>query len=287
MESGGNPVNALHGALGVYLPQLAYHFEPTKNALISAASTALELETSLSSTSDLQASLLKQSVMGMHSAIRCVLKEKQLSVLTVATSLLLVFVAIWTGRWEEYKCHLYHCLKLSRQAKANGEEIDQSFMTCVNALVRALQSLPSVTNPEPRFRLDYALSVVLSTKSWTVNLVDPVKSPNLGEGLKRVMLHYLTRASWIVFHWRPHSDMNSISELDIKRSPFSEAIMSVERFETTTTALDLPLLVTQLSVALRTTLLYAAYGNSQLIRDVAVACHGLVSILKVPQLTCG
>lgn len=274
------PSNALHQTFGVYAAQISWNFEAVRSALISAALTSLILETSLTSKNpELQSSLSRQLSLRRGLAYKCLMREETLSISTVLTSLLLAITSIWVGNWEEYKCHLHHCFKLSQDTQAKGHHIDDSLLTCVDTLCQAVQPIPSASNVRPQFRLRYALSVISSADRWAFDLLASLDDQKSARTAKPTILYCFQRANWILRQWK-HRSRDQIGQVNIRKAPFAGAATNLATLKTSPKEFDLPLLAVQLNVALRTTLLYAAYGNAQMMHDAAIACHFPISVLK-------
>ncbi len=290
-ESTDCPVtNALHSTLGGYVPQAAWHLQAVRHSLLSAASAAFVLEARWSNMStELQSTFSKQAIIQRSLAVRDVLEEKQPSLSTVLTAVMLATVSVWTGQWEEYKQHLVFCLNLGHEVRGNGEQVSEDLLTSLDAMLGTVRRLPvrsSCTTKRSRTR--YAYGVLCAAKEWIDDLIADIKQANATETLNFALQGYRTRMAWMLYQWENHGNGlqgNHGRKLRLENTPFVLAVQHVQDWpqlkgDCSNVDFDLRLLTTRLTMALKTTILFGSCGDAQSLKDAAMACHAKVTALS-------
>jgi hypothetical protein len=279
--------NELHSILGAYIPQAAWHLEAVRHSLISAASAALVLEARSSHLDNvLQHSLSKQSIIHMHLAIRGILLEKQASLATALTAIMMSVVCVWMGRLAECKGNLVFCLHLSKEVRARGEHVPDDLFTCAETMVEVLGLLPlSSARMTHKVRIGFAYRVLATARLWVENVMHALEGmPDYGPVLFSLRA-YRARMKWILRQWRESGRRGSLVDvLDMKDTPFRKAAchmgLSLLEHRDSPNRFDLRLFTTQMTLALKITALYGAFGDAEKLREAAVACHARVSALS-------
>ena len=273
-EATDPPYNALHSVFGNYLPQAAWHDESVRHGLLSAASTALSLE-GRSGDSELEAAMAKNSAVETRLAIQTLLEQKETAISTVITCLMLTFNCGWSGKWDDYCFHLCFCLRLTREVKLQGQHhIDTDLITCVETMVACTEAIPPAIDTTQPERLAYSHSIVVAAKHWMDLLMAKLERRHASETLRSALRYHRSRINWILSQWKGvFPDTPKHHKVEVETSPYAAAHQNVENLWSSCEAFSLPLLTMQLSLALRSTLLYAAQGDSKLLRDTAFACH--------------
>ncbi|OQU94641.1 Fungal Zn2-Cys6 binuclear cluster domain-containing protein [Cladophialophora immunda] len=276
------PGDIIRNTLGSYVPQAAWHLDVVRHSLLSAASTALVLEARASNMSlELQSTLSKQSVIQMHLAIQAILKERQPSLSTVLAAVMIAVVCVWTGRWEEYSRHICYCRDLGREVRARGDYVEGDLTTSVETMFHVLQPLPPISAMTGKSRMKYAVSILVSAKTWVDGLLPRLEPIPKCEPLKTALRAYRTRMKWTLCQWQRVYDQGEeqASAISVAESPFGPAVEHMQQYMQDDSDFNLPLLTTQLTLGFKTTLLYGASGDAQRMRDTAIACHAPVLAL--------
>ncbi|KIX98428.1 uncharacterized protein Z520_05729 [Fonsecaea multimorphosa CBS 102226] len=277
------PADVIRNIVGSYIPQAAWHLDVVRHSLLSAASTTLLFEARASNISpELQSTLSKQSAIQLHLAIQAILKEREPSLSTVLSAVMIAIVCLWTGRWEECMRHIYCCRSLGREIRAKGEYLEGDLLNSIEAIFNVLQPYPPISSMTKEARLDYAVSVLISATAWIDGLLPQLEQPPACEPLKVALRAYRVRMKWTLWQWQKFDgqgkEQASLS-ISVAESPFGPAVAHMHHYLDDHTDFDLPLLTTQLTLGFKMTILYAAGGDAQRTRDAAIACHAPVPTL--------
>ena len=283
-EATDSPVaNQCHYTLGAYIPQAAWHLEPVRHSLLSAASTALVLEArSANMAEELQHSLSKQSIIHMHQAIHAILEEKEASLSAALTAVLLGVVCLWTGRWTECRRNLAFCRSLSHEVRSRGEYVADDLFEFADSMYEVLHLLPSVsTKAAATTRVRYAYQVITAAQSWIEDFIQYVEAIPTYHLLRRTFSVYNIRMKWILRQWQNFKEKGAYNTICVEDTAFGPAVRNVRSSlvenKDDCSQLDLRLLTTQLTLALKVTAIYGACGDAQRLRQAAVGCHSKVA----------
>ena len=165
-ETSDFPADVIRTIVGSYIPQAAWHLDVVRHSLLSAASTTLLLETQASNMSpELQSTLSKQSVIELRLAIQKILKEREPSLSTILSAVLIAVVCLWTGRWEECNRHIYCGRDLGREVRAKGEYVEKDLLTSIETMFQVLEPFPPISAMTNQARMGYAISVLTSAET--------------------------------------------------------------------------------------------------------------------------
>lgn len=285
----GRVTDALHSTLGCMVPQAAWHLDAVRHSLLSIASTAFVLQARTANMStELQSTLSKQSIIQMHLAIRSILEENHTSLSTVLSSVMIAMVCGWMGRWEEYKKHLSFSMKLCRELQERGEFVDADMITCIETMFGVVQLLPHTPSSKTKkARMRYAYGVLKSVKTWIDDFIPALEQKNVSEAVTLACQAYRIRVIWILCQWEKHNHhgRNKGNEgsttVYLEQSPFALALQSTQQWQSRSddAKFKLRLFTTQMTLALKTTVVYGACGDSERMQDAANAAHARLMML--------
>ena len=278
--------NALHTTLGSFVPQAAWHLKAVRHSLLSAASTALVLEARSARIGDqIEASLSKQSIVHMHLAIRAVLEERQTSMDSALSALMMSIICAWTGRWEECKRNIQFCSDLSHELRASGVHVTDDLLIAADTMLEIIHLLPPTTKFKAG-RMKYAYRVIAAARWWINDVISELGRSAQSDLLHSILTFYCTRLTWIECYWRDLvHNTNDINPIGIEYTAFAPAVLHVQQWSEGSREaadFDMRLLTVQLTLALKLTLLYGASGNAQRLREAAFACHVKLQYLVWP-----
>lgn len=274
-------VNQIHNTLGSYAPQAAWHLTAVRYSLLSAASTALVLGSrSTNMDETMKGSLSRQSVRYMHLAIKDILGEREVSLSSVLSAVLIAITCGWIGRWDECRRHLHFCVNLGRDLVDKGECVEEDMIIAAHTMVTIMDLLPSTTSVSKTTRTWYAYRVITSAGKWINNVLQELEldQSQASEPLIFLLSSYRTRMRWILQRWKKLARQNDqFNPLPIEETTFRSTALHVNRWLSTQNGdgidFDMRLFTAQLTMAMKTTLMYGAGGDAQQLQEAAIACH--------------
>lgn len=278
--------NALHNALGSYVPQAAWHLKAVRHSLLSAASTALALEARSSEMHHhLEVSMSKQSIVHMHLAIRAILEEKEISMASALSAIMMSVVCAWTGRFEDAKRNLYFCSNLCQELHARGDHVEKDLLIAVDTMIEVIILLPQTPSGRTKqTRVKHAYQVVTCACSWIEDVIVEVKQRPQSDLLQSVLRGYRTRFRWVHRQWQDLCRTTiDTKPIRIEQTAFGPGAVHMWRWlqeEKAISEFDMRLFTTQMTLALKLTLLYGVSGDAQRTRDAALAAHAKLQILS-------
>lgn len=240
-------------------------------------------------STELQSTLSKQAVVQRALAIQGILEERQPSLSTVLTAVMLATVSVWLGQWEEYKQHLVFCLNLGHEVRAKGEQVSEDLLTSLETMLGTVRRLPILNSLTRKARTRYASGVICAAKQWVEGLMATIEETDAPELLRFALWGYRTRMAFMLCQWKKRGDNLQQEQgrgLQLESTPFAPAVQHVQEWrklegDCPKVDFDLPLFTTRVTLALKTTILFGSCGDAQSLKDAAIACHA-----KIIALTC-
>jgi hypothetical protein len=277
--------NALHNALGVYIPQAAWHLEPVRHSLLSAAFLTLVLGAEeLGMSLELQSSMSKKSVVHMHLAIQSIMKESQASLSSVLAATMLGVVCSWTGRWAEGLQNFGHALRINQALQARGEFINEEALTTLESIIEATRLLPAPMAIRTKSaRLRYGCCISTSASAWIETLIPVLGTKKGCEALILALRTTKARLKSILGQWRILAPKdNSVKQIPLEGTPFAPALRMIRVWlngdPIDCNNFDRRLFTARLTLGLKTTLMYGGSGDAKRLREAAIACHSAIEL---------